>query len=91
MGTVRNSSGWYGNQYIPCPEPTSHGQPTAVVGRVLGGGTAEVLPEWQEMTVRFQNATLFSHNLWLNFTTEAKLGTRIYLDGVTLTNESAVA
>ena len=88
-GGVKNSSGWFGAYYVRCPQPKSHGEPTAVVGEVWGSTTADVGPDWKEFKLLISNATMWSHNLWLNVSTSAELGTRIWLDAVTLTNHSA--
>ena len=61
------------------------------VGDEWGRTSAQVGPEWAEFVL--QNATMWSHNLWLNFSTPARLGTRVWVDGVALTmsNRSAPA
>ena len=79
---VRNASGWFGNDYIPCDAGSSQ------VGKVLGG--AEVRVEgWRSVSIDFTNDTLHSQNLWLNVTTAARLGTRVWLDAVSLVNATA--
>ncbi len=63
------------------------------IGDVWGQTTAHVGPDWSEFVLKIKNSTVWSHNIWLNFSTPARLGTRVWLDGVTLTqkNHSTVA
>lgn len=80
-GPVKNSSGYFGSSYIPCPQAGA-----AEVGRVLGTHVAEPRIDWSEVAVKFENVTLHSQNIWLNFSTAAELGTRVWSDAVVLTN-----
>ena len=82
QGAVRNASGWFGNDYIPCARGSSQ------VGKVLGSADVPVAG-WRSVSIEFTNDTLHSQNLWLNVTTAARLGTRVWLDEVSLVNATA--
>ena len=79
---MRNASGWFGNDYIPCARGSSQ------VGKVLGSADVPVAG-WRSVSIEFTNDTLHSQNLWLNVTTAARLGTRVWLDEVSLVNATA--
>jgi hypothetical protein len=87
-GGVKNASGWFGLYYVACPQLHNQSRPNAVVGEVWGNVSVAGGRGWQEFEFRIKNQTMWSRNLWLNFSTAARLGTRVWLDAVTLTNNS---